>query len=90
MRIHSTKHCSKITAPRYCRRRNPLEKSINRVLVGITLTAITLNFGLLNYIFPTIGTMLLLLVFVPYNMKTSGSKDVLSSPSFAPHISSGC
>lgn len=39
------------------------KKSMNRILVGITLTAITLNFGLLNYIFPTIGTMLLLFGF---------------------------
>ena len=28
------------------------KKSMNRILVGITLTAITLNFGLLNYHFP--------------------------------------
>ncbi|MCI7658442.1 hypothetical protein [Anaerotignum sp.] len=39
------------------------KKSMNRILVGITLTAITLNFGLLNYIFPTIGTILLLFGF---------------------------
>ena len=39
------------------------KKSMKRILVGITLTAITLNFGLLNYIFPTIGTMLLLFGF---------------------------
>ena len=39
------------------------KKSINRVLVGITFTAITLNFALLNYILPAIGTLLLLLGF---------------------------
>lgn len=40
-------------------------KSINRVFGGITLTAITLNIGLLYYILPAIGTILLLLGFRP-------------------------
>lgn len=39
------------------------KKSINRVLVGMTLTTITLNFGLLDYILPAIGTILLLFGF---------------------------
>lgn len=41
----------------------PWKKSVNRVLVGMALTAITLNFGCLNYILPAIGTILLLLGF---------------------------
>lgn len=41
----------------------PWKKSINRVLVGMALTAITLNFWCLNYVLPTIGTILLLLGF---------------------------
>lgn len=38
-------------------------KSIHLILVGITLTAITLNIGILYYILPTIGTFLLLFGF---------------------------
>ncbi len=41
----------------------PWKKSVNRVLVGMALTAITLNFWCLNYILPAIGTILLLLGF---------------------------
>lgn len=41
----------------------PWKKSINRVLVGMVLTAITLNFWCLNYILPAIGIILLLLGF---------------------------
>ena len=48
--------------PKILPQKKPFE-SMNRILVGITLTAITLNFRLLNYIFPTIGTMLLLFGF---------------------------
>lgn len=41
----------------------PWKESMNRVLVGLALTVITLNFWCLNYIFPAIGTILLLLGF---------------------------
>ncbi len=41
----------------------PWKKSMNRVLVGLALTTITLNFWYLNYILPVIGTILLLLGF---------------------------
>lgn len=41
----------------------PWKKSINRVLTGMALTAITLNFWCLNYILPAAGTILLLLGF---------------------------
>ena len=41
----------------------PWKKSMNRVLVGMALTVITLNFWCLNYVLPTIGTILLLLGF---------------------------
>lgn len=40
-------------------------KSMNRVLVGMTLTAITLNFGLFYYILPAIGTVMILFGFRP-------------------------
>lgn len=41
----------------------PWKKSINHILVGMALTAITLNFWCLNYVLPAIGTILLLLGF---------------------------
>lgn len=41
----------------------PWKKSINRVLTGMALTAITFNFWNLNYILPAVGTVLLLLGF---------------------------
>ena len=41
----------------------PWKKSMNRVLIGMALTTITLEFWYLNYIFPTIGILLLLLGF---------------------------
>lgn len=41
----------------------PWKKSMNRVLTGMALSAVTLNFLCLNYILPTIGTILLLLGF---------------------------
>ena len=41
----------------------PWKKSIKRVLTGMALTAITLNFWCLNYILPAVGTTLLLLGF---------------------------
>lgn len=41
----------------------PWKKAMNRVLTGMALTAITLNFLCLNYILPAIGTVLLLLGF---------------------------
>lgn len=41
----------------------PWKKAMNRVLAGMALTAITLNFLSLNYILPAIGTVLLLLGF---------------------------
>lgn len=41
----------------------PWKKSINGVLAGMALTTVTLNFWCLNYIFPAIGTILLLLGF---------------------------
>ncbi len=41
----------------------PWKKSMNRVLIGMALTAITLNFWYLNYILPTIGIILMLLGF---------------------------
>ena len=41
----------------------PWRKAINRVLWGCALTAITLNFLLLNYLLPAIGLVLMLLGF---------------------------
>ncbi len=41
----------------------PWKKAVDRVLVGMALTAITLNFWCLDYILPAIGTVLLLLGF---------------------------
>lgn len=41
----------------------PWKKTMNYVLVGTALNAITLNFWCLNYILPTIGMILLLLGF---------------------------
>ena len=41
----------------------PWKKSMNRVLIGMALTTLTLEFWYLNYIFPTIGIILLLLGF---------------------------
>ena len=41
----------------------PWKKAIRRVLVGMALTTITLNFWCLQYILPTVGMILLLLGF---------------------------
>lgn len=41
----------------------PWRRAMNRILFGMALCAITLNFLCLNYILPAIGTMLLLLGF---------------------------
>lgn len=41
----------------------PWKKSMNRVLTGLALETITLNFWCLNYILPTVGTILKLLGF---------------------------
>lgn len=41
----------------------PWKESINRVLVGLALTVITLNFWCLDYILPAVGIVLLLLGF---------------------------
>ena len=41
----------------------PWKKSTNRVLIGLALTTVTLNFWCLNYILPAIGTVLMLLGF---------------------------
>lgn len=41
----------------------PWRKAMDRVLVGLALNAITLNFLCLNYILPTIGLILMLLGF---------------------------
>lgn len=41
----------------------PWRKAMNRVLAGLALTTLTLNFFGLNYILPAIGTVLLLLGF---------------------------
>lgn len=41
----------------------PWKKSTNRVLVGLAMTTVTLNFWCLNYILPAIGTVLMLLGF---------------------------
>lgn len=41
----------------------PWKKSINRVLAGMALTAITLDFWCLNYVLPAIGIILLLIGF---------------------------
>ena len=41
----------------------PWRRAMNRILFGMALCAITLNFWCLNYILPAIGTVLLLLGF---------------------------
>lgn len=41
----------------------PWRRAMNRILFGMALCAVTLNFWCLNYILPTIGTVLLLLGF---------------------------
>lgn len=41
----------------------PWRRAMNRILFGMALCAITLNFWCLNYILPAVGTVLLLLVF---------------------------
>ncbi len=41
----------------------PWKKSMNRVLIGMVFTTFTLEFWYLNYIFPTIGVIMLLLGF---------------------------
>lgn len=41
----------------------PWKESVNRVLVGLALTVVTLNFWCLDYILPAIGNILLLLGF---------------------------
>ena len=39
----------------------PWKKSIHRVLIGLALSSLTLNFLCLNYILPAIGMILMLL-----------------------------
>ena len=41
----------------------PWKRSMHRVLIGLALATLTLNFWCLNYILPTIGTLLMLLGF---------------------------
>ena len=41
----------------------PWRRAMNRILFGMALCAITLNFRCLNYILPAVGTVLLLLGF---------------------------
>lgn len=41
----------------------PWRRAMNRILFGMALCAVTLNFWCLNYILPAIGTVLLLLGF---------------------------
>lgn len=45
------------------RKVTPWKKAMNRILVGLALNAITLNFLLLNYILPMLGLVLMLLGF---------------------------
>lgn len=52
---------------------------MNRILFGMALCAITLNFWCLNYILPAIGTVLLLLGFRTLRRKTAGSAAALPS-----------
>ncbi|MBQ0037924.1 MAG: hypothetical protein KBS74_04550 [Clostridiales bacterium] len=42
---------------------SPCKKALNRVLIGIVLSAITLNFWCLDYILPSVGALLSLLGF---------------------------
>lgn len=41
----------------------PWRRAMNQILTGMVLNTFTLNFGLLNYILPTIGVILMLLGF---------------------------
>ena len=41
----------------------PWKKSVNRILIGIALTVIKLNFWYIDYIIPAIGTIMMLLGF---------------------------
>ncbi len=42
---------------------NPFRRAVNRVLIGMALCTLTLNFWGLNYILPTVGVVLSLLGF---------------------------
>ena len=42
---------------------NPFRRAVNRVLIGMALCTLTLNFWGLNYILPTVGMVLSLLGF---------------------------
>lgn len=50
----------------------PWRKAMSRVLIGMALCAITLNFWCLNYILPAVGMVLSLLGFVLYGVKING------------------
>lgn len=49
-------------------------KAMNRVIIGLALSAFTLNFLWLNYIFPTIGIVMILLGFRCLRRENSGFK----------------
>ena len=45
---------------------NPFRRAVNRVLIGMALCTLTLNFCGLNYILPTVGMVLSLLGFLVF------------------------
>ncbi|HZJ75416.1 MAG TPA: hypothetical protein VFD25_02395 [Clostridia bacterium] len=68
MNEHNFDEILKIAAPELppdeiVRKVTPWSKSMNRILVGMALSTVTLNFLALNFIIPTIGMILLLLGF---------------------------
>ena len=58
----------------------PWRRAMERVLFGLALCMVTLNFWCLNYILPAIGTVLLCSAFVRCGGKTRGSAAALCAP----------
>ena len=58
-------------------------QALTRVLIGMTLTGLTLNVLCLNYILPAIGMVFLLVGLRALRRETQASRAAMSSPSSA-------
>lgn len=58
----------------------PWRRAMERVLFGLALCMVTLNFWCLNYLLPAIGTVLLLLGFRALRRKTRGCAAASCAP----------
>lgn len=56
----------------------PWKRAWNRVLVGMALSTVTLNFWLLDTILPAVGVVLMLLGFRSLRRENDGSEAALS------------